>query len=159
MLEEIGLHNDDLRIFLDRFVEIGTKNGHDYTYVYDQPIKMEFTNDFNFGHNGQSWGINDKNIEIYINAKFFKRHKDQFNRTGEWAQFAQYIIYHELAHDILNLKHKHGIALMSTDSDIDHSDPLFVEKLVIEAMSYAKDKGHNTNKSDDVIDFIECSIK
>ena len=160
MLDEIGLSNDDLRPFLDRFVEIGTENGHDYTYVYNQPITMEFTNDFKFGHNGQSWGINDKNIEIYINAKFFKRQKDQFDRTGEWPQFAQYVIYHELAHDILNLKHKHNTALMSTESDIDPTDPLSVEKLVIEAMKYAKDTGKNSNKSanNDEPEYIECSI-
>ena len=145
-LLELELSNEELLPFLDMFVNIGLANGYDYTYVYKEPIIMEFTGDFKFGHNGQSWGINDKGIEIYINAKWFKRQKESFVRTGEWSDYAKYIIFHELAHDVLNLKHKHGTRLMSTDSDVDD-----IESIVVEAMEYSKSQKESSTE-EEVID-------
>ncbi len=153
-LAELELSNDELLPYLDEFVDIGLDNGHDYTYVYDQPITMAFTGDFKFGHNGQSWGINDKNIEIYINAKWYKRQKQRLG-TIDGDNYTKYIIFHELAHDILNLKHKHSTPLMKTDSDWERVEN-GTYPVVIEAMSYARENGRNSAKSDTATGVIDC---
>ena len=154
-LVEVGLSNEDLRVFLDEFIDIGLENGFDYTYVYKQPIKMQFTNEFKFGHNGQSWGINDDRIEIYINADWFIRQKARADKNdGEYSTYTKYVIFHELAHDILNLKHKHGTRLMDTKAERDEEALI---QIVVDAMKYARDKGRNSGKEEN--EKIECQIE
>lgn len=154
-LEGKNISNEDLLFFLDEFVNIGLANGFDYTYVYNQSIKMEFTNDFKFGHNGQSWGINKSKIEIYINAEWFERQKAKFEKDGKYSAYVKYVIFHELAHDILNLKHKHGARLMDTKTVHDEEELL---RIVLDAMKYAKDNGKNSNKGSDDAELVECEI-
>ena len=152
-LNELEITQEDLMFFVDEFVNIGLENGYDYTYIYDQSITIKLTNDFDFGHNGQSWGINKDRIEIYINAKWFKRQKDRFDVTGEWPVHAYYIMFHELAHDVLNLKHKHNIRLMNTKAvKIEE-----ITTVVLDAMEYARDQGRNSGKETDE-EFVECEI-
>lgn len=98
--------NYKLRDILDDFVEDAAKYDVDLSYVYDEDIVMRFTDDISngFATNARSYGLGKKGIFIFI------KWQDIYRDTI--PVHTRVVVYHELGHDVLNLKHTSGPRIM-----------------------------------------------
>lgn len=106
---------------LDEFVSDAASHGIDLNYVYDGRITLLFGDWNDSFMSGISYDKgNDGSITIYI-------HERAWNRKSEIKR--KYLFYHELGHDIFNLKHR-GPRLMHPGTGSlpnDEADAIFAE--------------------------------
>ena len=143
--EEIpgGIPNlpDDFTVLaehVDSFVNTAKEFGYDLSYVYDRPVMLGFDDELgSAGVVGQSWGLgNDDVVRIKISKAYW-------DKATPLAKIT--LMYHELAHDILNLKHdpcKEGVFLMCNgrpyDKNIESAHDLRAQLLI--ALQYASEQ-------------------
>ena len=86
----------ELEQYLINFVDLAELKGIDLSYIYDSDITIKFSD---FGHQtnvATAYGRNKDKIIILVDKKRFMQ------RTEEGRK---YVMYHEMGHDILNLRH------------------------------------------------------
>lgn len=142
----------ELMEYLYDFIELGAENGHDYSYVLDQPIELVYA-DIKGSVSARSWAINRSKIVIHVDHE--KHHSRGWDKEG---YYNRKILFHELAHDILNLKHRMGTPLMKTGTLV--FSERAVDSITVIAMHFAKATNRNSAKGVPAPDVneVECEF-
>ena len=99
----------ELENYLSSFVDLARLKGIDLTYIYGQDITIKFS-DFSHATNvATSYGRNKDKIIILVDKKRF------YQRTEEGRK---YVMFHELGHDVLNLRHLKKRNELGPDEDL-----------------------------------------
>ena len=116
--------------YVGEFVEILAKNGITLEDSDIYPIHIGFA-DLGGSISAQTWEAGEDGIYVLVDY-------DWFQRRGErtWDLYPQFVMYHEFAHAMFGLKHKHDVRIMKTGTPETQEE---LEQIVVDAYNNRKD--------------------